>query len=96
MVKETSLKSINNLDHHSGKDQIVDVLIEDSANVNYKDAIARDMALGAAVVRGNVKVVEILLDNGVDVNSFFANDNHTALHTAVAWGMSLHVFDSLY
>lgn len=81
------MKSTNNLDHHSGKDQIVEVLINAGANVNYRDEITHNMALSDAVVGGHEKSVEILLDNGADVNAGFAHDNHTALHSAVAWGM---------
>lgn len=64
-----------------GMPQVVKLLLDSQANPNYTD-FQRYTPLVIACERGNVDLVEMLIDYGADVNQPATNINLTALHVA--------------
>ena len=64
-----------------GKDSIVDLLLQNGAKINYKDARNGWEAVHYAVAANKISTLRILRDNGANLNSLM-NDNKTALHLA--------------
>ncbi|CEP01142.1 Ankyrin repeat domain-containing protein [Plasmodiophora brassicae] len=73
--------------HEDGSDgtRIVELLIGHGANVSALDARG-STPLHAAAEFGRTDIVEVLLDNGADINHQDSRDGRTPLHEAVAWG----------
>jgi ankyrin repeat protein/L-ascorbate metabolism protein UlaG (beta-lactamase superfamily) len=65
----------------SGKDSIVNLLLQNGANINYKYARNGWEALHFAVATNKISTLRLLIDNGADLNTL-TNDNKTALHMA--------------
>ena len=60
---------------------MTEILSLPTTDVNWKDD-DRSTALGKAVIRDSIDIVQLLLDNGADPNST-NNNNRTPLHSAV-------------
>ena len=65
--------------------KIVNLLIAQGADVNYKDKYGKPLLVKAAD-RDNVEIIKILLKKGADINATDEYYNRTALFWAASWG----------
>lgn len=68
-----------------GRKEIVELLLQLGANVNYTDHCAGS-ALILALYGGQLDVAALLMEAGADVNVVEEYEGETALHKAVVWG----------
>ena len=80
-INNSLIKAVEN-----GHNQIVDVLLQNNANVNYKDDDDGSTALMWAAHNGHKETAEILLQYGAEVNAK-NDDGNTALIIAAYKGL---------
>jgi ankyrin repeat protein/L-ascorbate metabolism protein UlaG (beta-lactamase superfamily) len=68
-----------------GKDSIVNLLLQNGANINYKSSRNGWEAVHYAVAANKISTLRLLIDNGANLNTL-TNDNKTALHMATYYG----------
>ncbi|MDP8268479.1 MAG: ankyrin repeat domain-containing protein [Candidatus Tenebribacter davisii] len=64
-----------------GKDSIVNLLLQNGANINYKNSGNGWEAVHYTVAANKISTLRLLIDNGANLNNL-TNDNKTALHLA--------------
>jgi ankyrin repeat protein/L-ascorbate metabolism protein UlaG (beta-lactamase superfamily) len=68
-----------------GRDSIANFLLQNGANINYKNSENGWEAVHYAVAVNKISTLGILIDNGANLNTL-TNENKTALHMATYYG----------
>lgn len=84
-ITDTSGVFLKYKDEAGDKNEVIELLIANGAEVNTKDQYYGETPLHYAAEHGDKHVAELLIANGANVNAK-NNDSETPLHCATLWG----------